>query len=235
MLGEGISKEELTRRRTPSGLLSWASAKRKKIASTERGEKALIRHEGLAKQFEEEVYPLALFGQRRFGNTDQILMQPVIGNQGYDAVITDLSSNPPADSYIEITQAHEGEDDYLRRCVLAERGIVTKHSPVTKTGTRKTGIELSTPFTALGAAVIARKELKKILDAAKRKTGTDYPINTSLLIVFDDGVYFGVAVDDANLDTFVQENILGLDLRFSTLYLVGWQNLFREFCLAGRT
>jgi len=43
-----------------------------------RGERTLILHKGLAKQFEEEVYPLALFGSRKYGNSDKILMQPTI-------------------------------------------------------------------------------------------------------------------------------------------------------------
>jgi len=234
MSNEGISREELTKKRTPSELLSWVKWKREQIASTEEGERTLILHEGLAKQFEEEVYPLAIFGQRKFGNTDQILMQPIIGNQSYDAVITDLSSKPASESYIEITQAHEGENDYLRSCVLAQQGIVPMHGPVTKTGTKKTGRKISTPFTAANADEVATKELKKIVDAVKGKAGKDYPINTSLLIVFDDGLSFRLAVDDRYLDTFVKENILKLDLRFSTLYLVGWQNVFREFNLAKR-
>ena len=70
MSNEGFSREELTEKRTPSELMSWVEWKREQIASTEDGERALILHEGLAKQFEEEVYPLAIFGQRKFGNTD---------------------------------------------------------------------------------------------------------------------------------------------------------------------
>ena len=62
---------------------------------------------------------------------------------------------------------------------------------------------------------VAGKELGKIVDAAKRKAAKDYPINTSLIIVFDDDWFFQRAIDDANLDTFVKKYILELDLRFS--------------------
>ncbi|MGB5925422.1 MAG: hypothetical protein WBH01_04935 [Dehalococcoidia bacterium] len=183
----------------------------------------------------DEIYPLAMFGQRKFGNTDQILMQPIIGNQSYDAVVTDLTSKPASRSYIEITQSHEGESEYLRRCVLEQRGIVTMHGPVIKTGTKKTGRQVNIPRRAVNADEIATKELKKIADAAKRKAGKDYPVNTSLIIVFEDDWFFRQAVDDSRLDTFVKENILKLDLRFSTLYLIGWHSVFREFSLAKRT
>jgi len=118
MLHKRIGLEELTKKRTPSELLSWAKWKMEQIGSTDEGEKALRLREGLAKPLMEEVYPLAIFGWRKFGNTDQILMQPIIGNQSYDAIVTDLRSKPASESYIEITQSHEGENDYLRRLVL---------------------------------------------------------------------------------------------------------------------
>jgi len=77
MSNDLITAEELTRERTPSQLLTWVESKREQIASTDEGERALILHEGLAKQFEEEVCPLAIFGQHKFGNTHEVLLQPV--------------------------------------------------------------------------------------------------------------------------------------------------------------
>jgi len=235
MSNEGISIEELTKKRTPSELLSWVKRKMDQIESTDEGERALRLREGLAKQLMEEVYPLAIFGWRKFGNTDQILMQPIIGNQSYDAVVTDLRSKPTSQSYVEITQSHEGENDYLRRLVLQQRGITFGHSPVIKKGTKKTGLQISIPLQVVSSNEVARDELRRIIDAAKRKTAKDYPINTSLVIVFNDDFFFRRAIDDATLDTFIKKYILKLDLRFSTLYLVGWQNVFREFSLGKRT
>jgi hypothetical protein len=234
MSNEGISREELTKKRTPSELLNWVNWKRERIASTDEGERTLILHKGLAKQFEEEVYPLALFGLRKFGNTDQILMQPIIGNQSYDAVVTDLTSKPASRSYIEITQSHEGENDYLRRLVLGYRGFAFGHSLAIKKGIRKNR-RVSIPPQVVSPSEVARDELRRIVDAARRKEAKDYQPNTSLIIVFEDDWFFRQAVDDSHLDTFVKENILKLDLRFSTLYLIGWHCVFREFSLAKRT
>ena len=234
MSNEGISVEELTKKRTPSELLNWVDRKREQLASTEERERALILHKELAKQFEEEVYPLALFGQRKYGDTDQILMQPIIGNQSYDAVVTDLRSKPASESYIEITQSHEGENDYFRRLVLGHKGFVFGHSRAIKKGTRQNR-QVSIPPQVVTPSDVARDELGRIVDAARRKEAKDYPANTSLIIVFEDDWFFRQAVDDTRLDTFVKENILKLDLRFSTLYLIGWHNVFREFSLAKRT
>jgi len=233
MSHEGISVEELTKKRTPSELLSWVNWKRTQIASTEEGERTLILHKGLTKQFEEEVYPLALFGSRKYGDTDQILMQPTIG-KGYDAVVIDLGSRPTSESYIEITQSHEGENEYLRRLVLGLQGFAFGHSRAIKKGTRENR-QVSIPPQVVTPSEVARDELKRIVDAARRKEAKDYPIDTSLIIVFDDDWFFRQVVDDTRLDIFIKENILKLDLRFSTLYLIGWHKVFREFNLGKRT
>jgi hypothetical protein len=235
MSNEHIGIEELTKKRTPSELHSWVERKIKQVGSTEEGEKALRLHEGLVKQLMEEVYPLALFGFRKFGDTDQVLLQPVIGDQSYDAIVTDLRNSPASNNYVEITQSHEGENDYLRNLVLQIQGYVFPHSPVYKTGTKKTGRQVSIPAKAFEVGEIASRELEKIFDAANRKAGKNYPANTSLIIVFEDGLFFQKAIDQANLDAFVKKYILKLDLRFEALYLVGWQSVFGEFSLGKAT
>ncbi len=235
MSNEGISIEELTKKRTPSELLSWFKCKNEQIYPTNEGRKALRLHKGLAKQFMEEIYPLAIFGERKFGNTTQILIKPVIGNQNYDAILTDLKSKPPSQSYVEITQSHEGENEYLRSLVLYNRGLVPMYGKVSKTGTKRTGMQVSVEPDAASVEKAAEDDLEKILVAAKRKAGKDYPADTSLIIFFDDTLHFPKVIDNTKLDSFVTRNILDLDLRFSTLYLVGWQNVFREFSIGKRT
>lgn len=232
---ESVSIEELAKARTPLELLYWVELKMDQIGSTDDGERALRLREGLAKQLIEEVYPLAIFGWHKFGNTDRILLQPVIGNQSYDAVVTDLTCEPSSLSYVEITQSHEGETEYLRRLDLQQRGFTFGHSPITKKGTKKTGLQVSVEPQVVHPSDVAKDELERIVDAAKRKAAKDYPTNTSLIIVFDDDGFFQRATDDATLDAFVKKHILNLDLRFSTLYLVGRRkNVFREYSL-GKT
>ena len=236
MSNEYVSRDELTKKRTPSELHNWVEWKIKQISSTENGLRALRRNEGrLVKKLQEEVYPLALFGFRKFGNTDKILLQSNIGNQSYDAVITDLRNKPVSQSYVEITQSHEGESDYLRNVVLDEQGYVFAYSPVHKTGTKKTGRRVSIPAEASEVGKIASKELENIIDAAKRKAGKNHPASTSLLLVFKDDFSFRRVIGDSDLDAFVKERILKLDLRFSKLYLLGWHSVFREFSLGDAT
>lgn len=231
MSNESIGVDELTKKRTPLQLLDWVKQETERLKLTEEGHKELVLHEGLAKPLMEEVYPLAEFGIRKYGKTDQILIQPIIGYQNYDAIITDLRIEPPIQSYVEVTQSHEGEDEYLRSLVLYEKGIVPLCGPVIKKGTKKTGRQITTPYRASDVMQNVRDELWRIVEAGKRKAGKDYPFDTSLIITFDDGLHFQNVVNDVKLDAFIVQHVLTLDLRFSALYLVGWYNVFREFSL----
>jgi hypothetical protein len=242
MLNELINIEELTRERTPSELLSWFDQKNDQIYwSSAVGRKALILHAGLAKKFMEEIYPLAIWGKRKFGDTDQVLIRPVIGGQNYDAIVTDLRTKPASQSYVEITQSHEGENEYLRSVVVQNEGAVGRYDTVIKKGTKKTGLKVSAEPGGADPIQAAKDDLERILAAAKGKEGKGYPANTSLIIFFYDRLHFFEGrryntrftrvIDDANLDDFVNRNILDLDLRFSTLYLVGEHHVFREYSL----
>jgi hypothetical protein len=180
----------------------------------------------------EEVLPLSIFGKHKYGDTDRVLLQPVIGNQHYDAVVTDRRTKPPTRSFIEITQSHEGRDNYLRRCQLLEKGYVFPYAPVIKTRTRK-GWAFSIPSEADLVVGRVQNERQRILAAARGKEGKEYPPNTSLIIFFDDAPHFQEVMDNEKIDRFVSTDILNLDLRFSTLYLVG-RDVFREYSLVKR-
>ncbi len=229
MSNEPISKEELTKERTPSELWDWLIQKVKQICSTDEGRKDFRLQKGLLKQLVEEIAPLAIFGKHKFGDTDQVLLQPVIGNQNYDALVTDLRTKPASDTYIEITQAHEGEDDYWRRCELLEKGIVFSNAPVIKTGKGKNRT-VSIPPEATPVEERVKNELDRIFVAAQKKEHITYPANTSLVIFFDDTPPFQEVIDNEKLDSFINTKILNLDLRFSSLYLVGRIGItFREY------
>jgi len=232
MSNEGISKEELIKKRTPSELWNWLIEKVAQLGSTNEGMKDLRLQKGLVKQLMEEIGPLAIFGMHKYADNNQILLQPVIGNQPYDAVVTDLRTKPASQTYIEITQSHEGENNYWRRCELLKKGYVPSYAPVIKTDTKKTKMQVSIPPEATSVEERVKSELERILAAAKGKEGKDYPANTSLIILFDDTPPFQEVVDNKELDNFVNKNILNLDLRFSALYLVGsGRVIFREFSL----
>ena len=226
---EDISIEELTRKRTPSELWDWLTQKVNEICSTDKGVQDFRLQKEHLKQLVEEIGPLAIFGNHKFGDTNQVLLQPVIGNQPYDAVVTDLRTKPASQSYIEITQSHEGENNYWRRRELLEKGFVPSYAPVIKKGAKKNRTVLIPPI-ATPVEERVNIELGRISEAAKIKEGKNYPANAALIVSFDDTPPFQEVIDNEKLDSFVNRNILNLDLRFSTLYLVG-RDIFREFSL----
>ena len=115
---------------------------------------------------------------------------------------------------------------------MQQHGFTFGRGPVTKQGTKKTGLRVSVEPRVFHSSDVAKDELGRIVDAAKRKVGKDYPPNTSPIIAINGDAFFLRATNDATLDNFVHKDVLGLDLRFSALYLVGRRKeVFREYSL----
>jgi hypothetical protein len=229
---EIITEEELTAERTPRELINWVEAKIENVALTANGEGVIRLREGLAKQLVEEVYPLAIFALKKYGEIDSVYIKPITGSQNYDAILTDYSCSPALVSYVEVTQAHEGEAEYLRALHLQRYGYVPGTGTIKKIGTKKTGLGVSAQLEAKSVIVAAEDEFRKILDAIKRKEGKDYQANTCLVVKFDDGHMFRRAINDVAIDKFMHDNVMGLDLRFNEVFLVGkFKEVFRQYGL----
>jgi hypothetical protein len=224
---EIITEDEITTERTPKELIDWVESK-----INTAGEKTIRLRQGLAKQLVEEVYPLAIFALKKYGETKLIHIKPLIGNQNCDAILTDNSYSPALVSYVEVTQAHEGEAEYLRALHLQEFGYVPGTGAVKKEGTKKTGLKVSVQAEAVSIDSVAESELQKIVDAIGRKEGKSYPANTCLVVKFDDGYMFRRAIDNTTIDRFMQDKILGHYLCFDEVCLVGkFKAIFRQYCL----
>ena len=227
MYKEIITKDEIMTGRTPSELISWVESKIKTA-----DEEAIRLRLGLAKQLVEEVYPLAIFAFKKYGENDLVRIKPVIGNQNYDAELTDNSHSPALVSYVEVTQAHEGEAEYLRAFHLQKSGYVPGTGTVKKEGTKKTGLRVKAQLEAVSVPAAAERELQKIVEAVLQKEGKNYPANTCLVVKFDDGIMFRRAVDDTRIDRFVSSKIMGTDLHFKEVCLVGkFKQVFRQYKL----
>lgn len=225
-----ISEDELTEERTPRELLDWVESTIRRIGSTVEGKRALRFRKGLAKELMEEVHPLAIFGLGKYGESKTVKLKPVLGNQKFDAIVRDITTEPATSSFIEITQAHEGENEHLRKLALEREGYVSPIGHVTKKGTKKTGLDVSVEVEAISHDDSIQRDLDMIFDAAKRKEGKEYLPNTSLVIKFDDALHFQESAEIAELDAMVQEKLMNLTLSFSTIYLVGeTKKTFREY------
>nr|WP_026736164.1 hypothetical protein [Fischerella sp. PCC 9605] len=217
-----VTEEELTVRRTPQELVEWFEHKFQEITQQEGGKEAIRMREGLCKEFIEEVCPLSIFASFRFGGRNNVTLQPVIGNQNYDVLITDCAFSPPHVCKLEITQAHEGENDFLRRLMLQKQGWTPISGPIMKTGTKNTGIELRANIVTRDVEDYQNKQINLIIKALKGKIRKKYESDTSLLIMFWDLIEVNETDVREALYRVVEDELEPRKIPFSALYLASW-------------
>ncbi len=225
-----ITKEELELPRKASKIREWVNNKIEEIGSTDKGKHAVRFREGLCKELIEEALPLGIFCEQYFNNSDKVTIAHHIGSQNYDATIEDLRENKTELKYLEITQAHEGEDAHSRMVKLDEDGHVNLLDTVTKHGTKQTGITIKVENKAVKHGVTFNKEVQRIRNAAKKKSEKKYPDNTGLIIICDDYIAFREKADLDNLSQIIHVDILPVLKNFSKVFIVGWSsNTYLEF------
>lgn len=228
-----ITEEELQKERSASDFLPWVEGLLQALGSTPEGKGAVRFRQGLAKQLVEEALPLGIFALHHYGSSEDVYLRLVLGNQNYDAVVHDRREAPSPFSFVEVTQAHAGEEEHLRMLEMEEHGHVNVLGTVSKSGTRATGIHVEIESAALSHHVVLEKELERVEAAVRRKAEKEYPEKTALLVVFDDYI----AVNDEGDVGAVYERLERMlpDLaQFSWLSIVGWsKRTFLEFDLSG--
>lgn len=217
-----VTQTELTAERAPGELTDWVAWKFREIAQRAGGKEAVRMRQGLCKQLVEEVYPLSIFACLRFGVSENVTLQPIIGNQNYDALVIDHSSSPPRTSKLEITQAHEGEPEYLRRLMLQEQRWAPASGQIEKSGTKNTGIKLTTNLVAKRVEDLLNEQIVLIRDALDRKLSKKYESDTSLLIMFEDVVAFDEEDQRQELYRVVRDELGPKAEPFVALYLASW-------------
>lgn len=231
----GLTSKELQAPWTAAQFLPWVERRMAEVASTDAGKCAIGFRKGLAKPLVEEALPLGIFASYHFEDSDDVTIALVLGNQSHDATIEDHREQKSPFSFIEVTQAHEGENEHLRMLVLEREGHVSLLGPVHKSGTKATGIRVKVEGVALLHSTVLKRELDRVEAAILRKTGKPYPPDTGLLVVFDD--YMSIK-NQRDIET-LRSRILPLLSRlnnFRWLAVVGWsKRTFLEFDLARTT
>jgi hypothetical protein len=227
-----LTSEELQAPRTAAQFLPWVEQRMAAVAATDAGKHAIGFRKGLVKPLVEEALPLGIFAAHHFWGSDNVTIALVLGNQNYDATIEDHRAQKSPFSFIEVTQAHEGENEHLRMLVLEREGHVSLLGPVHKSGTKATGIHVEVEGVALRHATVLQRELDRVEAAILRKTGKPYPPDTALLVVFDDYISIKDESDLEALRSRIQPLLSCLE-NFRWLAVVGWsKRTFLEFDLA---
>lgn len=215
-----VTKEEMEEPRLASELLSWVTTKLEEIGQIPNSRPAFTRLKGGLKDLVEEVYPLALWGNT-LPNSHEVLLEPKIGSQNYDAVVTNVRGRI-APYHVEITQAHKGDQEFLRRLHLErERWSPGPSANLTRIGTQSAGltVRIDRILTSLEQVVSDTESL--IGEALVRKTQKVYPQSTRLVIIFEDSVVAAQDGIEEKLYKVVDRAVNTLACSFDNIYLVG--------------
>ena len=113
-----ISRDDFEKRRSPRELLLFVENVRATVQTNPSESKHGICKKGLYKEFLDEILPLSHFASKHYTETYSI--KPVLGNQGYDAIVYD-GTNKICD-YLELTNPHNGFEAAKDAKIRAKRG-----------------------------------------------------------------------------------------------------------------
>jgi len=206
MLEKYLTESEISQSRTLKEYIEWFD---QKLAITkeyrEELKKQNILHEGIAKKFYEELFPLYRLAQHKRKEWGNVKVTCVLGNQNFDVKLE--SSNISVPKYIEITQADRDEEEHLRMLYFLEQGSVTTTGKVTKVGTKRTGLQILVEDKVGESNKSISEKIGRIQEAIGRKTeGKNYPDMTALLVYFDDYLKYPRGKGQKEIDTFLSNN-----------------------------
>ena len=224
-----LSRDDLEKRRRPSELVAWLADIREAFGDTREGRDAMRRRDRpWSKELVEEIWPLAGYAKLFLHDQDGISLQPVIGNQPFDALVVNDEGNLVR--RLEVTQALYGEAGYqerLQREHLADHG----HAPVTGLKLSRDKSTRKIPKTYGEAERIEERlcrRLGEIAEAVRRKAAKPYESATGLVVEFRGDVFRDESAQ-SRVDALGSSDLVSIAKPFCELALVddAWQFGFR--------
>jgi predicted RNA binding protein with dsRBD fold (UPF0201 family) len=177
-----INEAIIQQPRTPSALRAFVEKihDEVRVIADER-DKGILK-KGIYRVFLDEIVPLSRFAVARY--TDEFKIQPVLGNQAYDALVLDRDG--AIISKIEITVPHDGQADAWDSKLVVDGCHGTVH-------VHRLGEEI--------------RELSRfILDTARKKAGKDYSDCTLVIVIKKSAPFESVsAAHNAQIDCIAEE------------------------------
>jgi hypothetical protein len=170
---------------------------------------------------------MALFAQRHYGASPQVIITHVLGNQNYDGIVQDNRASPEPIRYLEVTTTLKTYEASLRMELLSKQGHVAAYGPVTAEGPHHRRISITAEGIAREHQAIRADHLQLGQDVVTRKAKKKYEPNTALIVSVDDSVAFSQAEDVAALDELARETLVPMlqVSNFSLLALEGSNGL----------
>ncbi len=114
-----IKKEDIETERSISEFRNFVITLKSKVSNCKEEKHKGILKQGFYKEFLDEIIPLSLFCIKHY--PDNYRITPIIGNQGYDAIVKDVYGNIV--DYLEITSPCDGFKEAKNSKLVVERGI----------------------------------------------------------------------------------------------------------------
>lgn len=216
-----FSQDDIQQERTSGELNQWLTDLFENLENAKGGKEAVRLRNGLCKPLVEEILPLKIWSNHLYPDENNIKFEPVLGNQNYDAFMRDYSVGEVIEKKVEITQAHEGENEYYRRLLLHHEGSAPAFGEIKKTGTKNKDFKLEPKLEAVSHEKILTNIFMCIENAIKNKVSKKYDENTLLVIMFEDLLIFKEE-DVTNLNNFIEVILEKTKSPFSEIYLAAW-------------
>ncbi len=216
-----LSTEEMTKCRTPHELNDWVQTIFDRYSESNEAKAYLRLKKGLCKQLLEEVWPLALLAKQLFESSDQVICEPVLGNQKYDALIEDRRGGVPIQIKVEFTIAGNGYDDHLRMEVLNEKGSASTYGDLSVSGTKHTGHNIDIDRSARDREELSSNAVRIIIKALRGKADRRYGLSHWLCVKFDDRIWAPNNDDLEAIRASVLSKKRALNLDFAKVFIVG--------------
>lgn len=129
-----LDASDMAQPRTPAEFVAWVERKGGELSATEEAKVFARSGALLANKFYDEIFPLARFVAIEYAGRNDVLVQPNLGNDNFDAHVTLGNSGERQNVFLEVTYAKDGYDLSLRLEVLAREGYVCFTGPVKRSG-----------------------------------------------------------------------------------------------------
>ncbi len=231
-----LTKSDLETPRHASDLYDWVRRIHGEFGKTAEGRNAvrLRRKPGTKwfsleiKRFLEEIWPLAIYAKKYFGDRYDVSFKPVVGNQSHDALLVDDKSGA-TQLYFEITQALDdeaGNQEHLRQELVVQQG----HAPLAGPPLTRDrgGVVQKQDDGSLGRDWEA-KTICLIRRAIRKKAEGSFPRNTVLIVEYnDDWLPLTQEVFKKKLESEAKSGFCCLTSAFSEFVLIASSGDFCE-------
>ncbi len=219
-----ISAEEIQKNRSIADMNLWLKEQYKKFDCSQSAKEYFRARKGLVKQLMEEVLPVFRYAESKYGLCTETTIQPVIGNQSFDALIYN-----GIDKYkVEATVAIDGYQEHHRMNILNKEISVPAWGKIEIIGTKHT--EHSYQFESIGVSNIDiyKTLVARITTAYNQKISKSYNGVKALIIGFEDFIGFNNPLEISAFKEMLY-NIENINKGcFKEVWIVGSSGKFHE-------